>query len=94
MAKYKVVVLGSEDAPLEAEREELAGIDCEIIQTKPTSEGEAMEAVKDADAILMRGPWGTEQVINATENCQECRLLAPHRCRGLQRLGISICVCL
>ncbi len=70
MAKYKVVVLGSEDAPLDAEREELAGIDCEIIQTKPTSEGEAMEAVKDADAILMRGPWGTEQIINATENCQ------------------------
>ncbi len=70
MAKYKVVVLGSEDAPLEAEREELADIDCEIIQTKPTSEGEAMEAVRDADAILRRGPWGTEQVINATQNCQ------------------------
>ncbi len=70
MAKFKVVVLGTEDAPLEAEREELADIDCEIIQTKPESEGEAMEAVRDADAILMRGPWGTEQVINATQNCQ------------------------
>ena len=70
MAKYKVVVLGSEDDPLEAEREELADIDCEIMQAKPTSEGEAMELVRDVDAILMRGPWGTEQVINATQNCQ------------------------
>lgn len=70
MAQYKVLVLGSEDEPLEAERAELADIDCEIVQAKPTSEGEAMELVRDADAILMRGPWGTEQVINATQNCQ------------------------
>lgn len=70
MARYKVVVLGSENDPLEIERSELSGIDCEVVQTSPDSEGEAMEAVRDADAILMRGPWGTEQVINATEHCQ------------------------
>ena len=70
MAQFKVLVLGSEDDPLEAERAELADIDCEIVQAKPTSEGEAMELVRDVDAILMRGPWGTEQVINATQNCQ------------------------
>lgn len=70
MAKHKVVVLGTENDPLELERAQLEGLDYALVQTKPESEGEAMEAVRDADAILMRGPWGTEQIINATQHCQ------------------------
>lgn len=71
MAKYRVVVLGSEDSDqLEIEREELKDIDCELVYESPKSEGEAMEAVREADAIMMRVRYATEQVINATEHCQ------------------------
>lgn len=87
MAKYKVLVLGSENDPLELEREELSNVDCELVQTKPSSEGEAMEAVRDADAILMRGPWGTEQVINATQHCQ---VLAVYS-HGFNHIDVDAC---
>ena len=71
MAKYQVVVLGGDtEDPLEHERAEMADLDVEFVQVNPSSEGEAMEAVKEADAIMMRGGWGTEQVIKATEHCQ------------------------
>lgn len=70
MAEFKIVVIGSENDPLEIERAELAGLDVEFEQSDPQSEGEAMEAVRDADAIMMRGQWGTAQVITATEHCQ------------------------
>ena len=71
VAKYRVVVLGADqNDPLEHERAELKDIDCEIVAEQPQSEGEAMEAVREADAIFMRGRWGTEQVIKATRHCQ------------------------
>ena len=71
MAEFKVVVLGGDESdPLEYERAEMADLDVEFVQVDPSSEGEAMEVVKDADAILMRGAWGTEQVIKATDHCQ------------------------
>ena len=71
MAEFKVVVLGGDTSdPLEHERAEMSGIDVEFIQVAPDSEGEAMEAVKEADALMMRGQWGTEQVIKATDHCQ------------------------
>ena len=52
MAKYKVVFLGPEDDKLEYERAEMADLDIEFVKANPSSEGEAMEVVKDADAIM------------------------------------------
>lgn len=71
MAPQRVVVLGGDVSdPLEHERAEMEDLDVEFVQVDPASEGEAMEAVKNADAIMMRGSWGTEQVIKATDHCQ------------------------
>ena len=70
MARHKVVILGPEDASIEAERAELADLDVEFVQANPQSEGEAMEVVKDADAIMTRAGWGTAPVMNAAERCQ------------------------
>lgn len=70
MAEFKVVVIGSNSDSLEIERAELADLDVEFEQSNPESLGEAMEAVRDADAIMMRGAWGTKEVINSTEHCQ------------------------
>jgi D-3-phosphoglycerate dehydrogenase len=68
MAKQRVVVLGpTTDDPLHHERAEMADLDVEFIQEAPQSEGEAIEAVRGADAIMMRGGWGTEQVIRAAD---------------------------
>ena len=71
MAKQRVVVLGPDtDDPLTHERAEMADLDIEFVQESPQSEGEAIEAVRGADAIMMRGGWGTEQVIRAAEDAQ------------------------
>lgn len=68
MAKQRVVVLGpTTDDPLHHERAEMADLDVEFVQEAPKSEGEAIEAVRGADAIMMRGGWGTEQVIRAAD---------------------------
>ena len=71
MAKQRVVVLGpTTDDPLYHERAEMADLDVEFVQESPKSEGEAIEAVRGADAIMMRGGWGTEQVIRAANEAQ------------------------
>ncbi|MCH7984317.1 MAG: C-terminal binding protein [Chloroflexi bacterium] len=71
MAKHRVVVLGPDtDDPLIHERAEMADLDIEFVQEAPKSEGEAIEAVRGADAIMMRGGWGTEQVIRAAGDAQ------------------------
>ena len=71
MAKQRVVVLGPDtDDPLFHERAEMADLDIEFVQESPTSEGEAIEAVRGADAIMMAGGWGTEQVIRAADTAQ------------------------
>ena len=71
MAEYKVVVLGGEDEdPLSHERAEMSDLDIVFVQVNPSSEGEAMETVKGADAIMMKGNWGTEQIIKSTDKCQ------------------------
>jgi len=67
MAKYKVVFLGPEDDKLEYEQAEMADLDVEFVKANPKSEGEAMEVVKDADAILNRAGWGSEQFIKSTK---------------------------
>jgi len=68
MAKHRVVVLSSNtDDPLVHERAEMADLDVEFVLEAPKSEGEAIEAVRGADAIMMQGGWGTEQVIRAAD---------------------------
>ncbi len=88
MAPQRVVVLGGDvDDPLEHERAEMVDLDVEFIQVNPDSEGEAMEAVKEADAIMMRGNWGTEQVIKATDHCQ---VLAVYS-HGFNHIDVEAC---
>ena len=88
MAKYRVVVVGADQSdPLEYERAELKDIDCEIVAEQPQSEGEAMEAVREADAIFMRGQWGTEQVIKATRHCQILAVYA----QGFDWVDVDAC---
>ncbi len=88
MATQRVVVLGGDvNDPLEHERAEMADLDVEFVQVAPDSEGEAMEAVKDADAIMMRGNWGTEQVIKATDHCQ---VLAVYS-HGFNHIDVDAC---
>ncbi len=70
MAKMKVVVLGAENDPLTYERAEMKDLDVVFVQAKPASDGEAMELVRDADAVMLRGDWGREPIINATSKCQ------------------------
>ena len=70
MSKFKVVILGLENDPLEQERSELAGLDAEIVQARPESDGEAMELVKEADAVMVMGNWGRKPIIDATTKCK------------------------
>jgi len=71
MAKHRVVVLApNTDDPLYHERAEMADLDVEFVQEAPKSEGEAIEAVRGADAIMMGGGWGSEQVIRAADQAQ------------------------
>ena len=65
--RRKVVFLGPEDDPLTYERAELEGMDVEIIQVNPESEGEAIEAVKDAAVVLARGYAMKDPVLREME---------------------------
>ena len=68
MAKFKVVILAAEtETNTEYEEAEFAGLDVELAVERPDSEGEAMEAVRDADAVMMKAKWGTSAVIRAAE---------------------------
>ena len=87
MTRHKVVILGSEDASIELERAELADLDVEFVQANPQSEGEAMEVVKDADAIMTRAGWGTAPVLNAAERCQ---VLATYS-HGFDNIDVESC---
>jgi phosphoglycerate dehydrogenase-like enzyme len=88
MAKQKVVVIGPPGDPLEHERAEMEDLDVEFIQADPQSEGEAMELVREADAIMMRsGRWGSEQVIGAAKKAQ---VLAVYS-HGFNHIDVEAC---
>ena len=71
MATYKVVTQKRSDIPShEYEMEYLAPIGAEIIAVSATSEGEFIEAAKDADAIIASGRRITEAIIDSLENCK------------------------
>ena len=68
MPKQKVLILRAETRPSTLlKRAEFEGLDVEPAVDRPESEGEAIEAVKDADAIIMKSRWGTDAVIRAAE---------------------------
>lgn len=89
MAKFKVLVMGvDEKDPLDYERAEMSDMDVEFVLGNPTSEGEAMEMVRDADALMMRtSPYGTEQVIKAAEKAQ---VLAVYS-HGFNHIDVDTC---
>ena len=71
MAKFKVVILSAEtETNTEYKEAEFAGLDVELAVERPDSEGEAMEAVRDADAVMMKAKWGTSAVIRAAEKAK------------------------
>src|SRR3989304_1495489 len=87
MAKFKVVVFGRDNDPLTHERAELGDLDCEIVQANPKSEGEAMEIVKDADAIMGGNFWQNDRVINVADKCQ---VLAVYS-HGFNHIDVDAC---
>ena len=79
MAEHKVLIMGvDDDDPLDYERAEMADLDVEFVKANPDSEGEAIELVRDADALMMRStPYQGEQVHSRRrKGAGACRLLA------------------
>lgn len=71
MSKHKVVILTAESETLtDIEMAEFEGLDVELAVERPESEGEAIEAVRDADAIMMKSRWGTDSVIRGAEKAK------------------------
>lgn len=68
--KPLVVHIDVEESPLELERKALAGIDCEIISVAVSSEGEIIEAVKNATVILNNHSPVTRAMVDQLENCR------------------------
>ncbi len=74
MAKQRVVILGPDtDDHLYHEKAEMADLDVEFIQESPQSEGEAIEAVRGADAIMIHSKEETPQEL--FQFCAEYRNL-------------------
>ena len=68
--KPLVVHIDSTESPLELERKALAGIDCEIVSVAVASEGEIIEAAKDATVILNNHSPVTEAMVDQLPNCK------------------------
>ena len=68
--KPLIVHIDSTESPLELERKALAGIDCEIVSVAVASEGEIMEAAKDATVILNNHSPVTEAMVDQLPNCK------------------------
>ncbi len=65
-----VVHIDSTESLLELERKALAGIACEIISVAASSEGEIIEAVKDATVILNDHSPITRSMVDQLTNCR------------------------
>ena len=71
MAQFKVVTQSRPDfGSYEFEMESLAPIGAEIIAVSTTSEGEFIEAAKDADAIIAGGRRITGDIIDSLQDCK------------------------
>jgi D-3-phosphoglycerate dehydrogenase len=88
VAKQKIVILTAEANPsIEYETAEFGGMDVELAVERPESEGEAIEAVRDADAIMMKSKWGTDAVIRAAE---KAKVLAVYG-HGFDHIDVEAC---
>ena len=65
-----VVHIDAKESPLELERNALAGIDCEIVSVAVASEGEIIEAVKNATVILNDHSPVNRAMVDQLENCK------------------------
>ena len=52
MPKYRVVLIDRGHVDVTLERQELAGVDAEVVPMAVSSEGEVIEAIADADVVL------------------------------------------
>ncbi len=68
--KPLVVHVDTTESPLELERIALAGIDCEIVSIAVSSEGEIIEAAKDATVILNDHSPVTKAMVDQLTNCK------------------------
>jgi D-3-phosphoglycerate dehydrogenase len=65
-----VVHIDATESPLELERIALAGIDCEIISIAVSSEGEIIEAAKEATVLLNDHSPVTAAMVDQLTNCK------------------------
>jgi D-3-phosphoglycerate dehydrogenase len=65
-----VVHIDATESPLELERQALAGIDCEIISVAVSSEGEIIEAAKQATVLLNDHSPVTSAMVDQLTNCK------------------------
>jgi D-3-phosphoglycerate dehydrogenase len=68
--KPLVVHIDATESPLELERIALAGIDCEIVSVAVSSEGEIIEAVKEATVILNDHSPVSRAMVDQLANCK------------------------
>lgn len=65
-----VVHIDSKESPLTLEREALRGVDCEIVSAAVQSEGEIIEAIKDADVVLNDHSPVTRAMVGQLTRCK------------------------
>lgn len=71
LEKSLVVHIDSTESPLELERQALAGIDCEIVSVAVSSEGEIIEAIKEATVVLNNHSPVTANMVESLPNCKQ-----------------------
>jgi D-3-phosphoglycerate dehydrogenase len=65
MPRYRVLIVDRALPDASVERQELAGVDCEVVQIAAQSEGELIEAVTDADVVLNHALPMPRRVVDA-----------------------------
>ena len=71
MAKLKIVTAGgAPGADYEFEKEGLAGLDAEIVESPPGSEEEFLRHAREADAVYGRGGQITKRMIDGLQRCK------------------------
>lgn len=65
-----VVHIDRQESTLELERKALAGIDCEIVSVAVSSEGEIIEAIKEATVVLNDHSPVTANMVSQLPNCK------------------------
>lgn len=68
--RFKVVITDSYHPTLDAEKEELQEIDADLILEQCKTEGEIIEATRDADAVMVQHAKISRAVIRHLERCK------------------------